>query len=161
MLVTLFTDATYSKRLSRGAWAAWAKADSKTYRYSGLIKNEIPDIGEGELAAIANGLFVIAKRFQPPAGSRIIVTTDSTEAIAALSNRNHPRPTCRHIANYIWATTRENKWTLDLRHVKGHRGTASPRHAVNTWCDRECRRRMNELLRPDSVTNEDQQTLAL
>jgi hypothetical protein len=27
-----------------------------------------------------------------------------------------------------------------MRHVKGHKGTVTPRNAVNTWCDKERKR---------------------
>jgi ribonuclease HI len=146
MLVTLFTDATFNLRLRRGAWAAWAKANGKTIRYSGLIKEPIPDIAEGELSAIANGLYAIKAKFQPEASSRIIITTDSMEAIASLRQRNHPRVKCRFLTNYIHALAQVEGWSLDIRHVKGHKGTSSPRSAVNTWCDKECRRLMGLLL---------------
>jgi hypothetical protein len=31
---------------------------------------------------------------------------------------------------------------VEFRHVGGHKGTVTPRNAVNTWCDGECRRLM-------------------
>lgn len=147
MLVTMFTDATFNLRLRRGAWAAWAKANGKTIRYSGLIKEPILDIAEGELSAIANGLYAVMKKFEPEQGSRIIIATDSMEAIAALRNRNHPRVKCRILTNYVHGLAIAKGWSLDIRHVKGHKGDATPRNAVNTWCDKECRRLMGELLK--------------
>jgi hypothetical protein len=29
-----------------------------------------------------------------------------------------------------------------FRHVHGHKGVVTPRNAVNTWCDSECRELM-------------------
>ena len=151
MLVTLFTDASFNRALSRGVWAAWAKADGKTIRYSGALKDKVPDIAEAELAAIANGLYAVKAKFEPPTSSRIIVASDSMEAITSLRLRNHPRITCRQITNYIHALSREQDWTLDIRHVQGHKGDKTPRHAVNTWCDKECRRLMGLLLKQKEV----------
>ena len=53
---------------------------------------------------------------------------------------------------------REKEITLILRHVKGHEGTKTPRNAVNTWCDKECRIRMGQLIkeqRNDKDTGEE------
>ena len=165
MLVTLFTDASFNRALGRGVWAAWAKANGKTIRHSGAIKEPMPDIAESELAAIANGLFAAKKKFEPPFGSKIIVATDSAEAIASLCNRNHPRVKARFLTNYIHALAQEQGWTLDIRHVKGHKGTQTPRNAVNTWCDKECRRLMGLLLKQNKVetanANNQQQELKL
>src|ERR1017187_5491253 len=113
MLVTLFTDASFNKALGRGVWASWAKANGNAIRYSGAIKDKVPDIAEAELAAIANGLFTVMKKFKPEQSSRIIVTTDSMEAIASLRQRSHPRIGCRMLTNYVWAIAREQEWTLD------------------------------------------------
>ncbi len=33
---------------------------------------------------------------------------------------------------------------VEFRHVSGHRGTVTPRNAVNTWCDAECYRLMRQ-----------------
>ena len=163
MLVTLFTDASFNCALARGVWAAWAKANGRTIRYSGALKDKVPDIAEAELAAIANGLHIVKAQFGPPAGSRIIVASDSMEAITSLQRRNHPRITCRQITNYIHALSREQDWTLDIRHVQGHKGNKSPRHAVNTWCDKECRRLMGLLLASSKTetANATQQELKL
>ena len=165
MLVTLFTDASFNRALGRGVWAAWAKADGKTIRYSGPLLEPMPDIAECELAAIGNGLAAVKAKFAPPFGSKIIVATDSAEAIASLRSRNHPRVKCRFLTNYIHALAQAEGWTLDIRHVKGHRGAATPRNAVNTWCDKECRRVMGLLLKQNKVetaiANNQQQELKL
>jgi ribonuclease HI len=162
VLVTLFTDASFNRQMARGVWAAWAKADGQTIRYSGAIKGSMPDIAECELAAIANGLFAAKAKFAPPFGSKIIIATDSAEAIASIKNRNHPRVKCRFLTNYIHALAQEQSWTLDIRHVKGRRGAATPRNAVNTWCDKECRRLMGLLLassKTETATQPTQQEL--
>ena len=151
MLVTLFTDASFNRALGRGVWAAWAKADGKTIRYSGALREPMSDIAECELAAIGNGLAAVKAKFAPPFGSKIIVATDSAEAIASLRSRNHPRVKCRFLTNYIHALAQAEGWTLDIRHVKGHRGAATPRNAVNTWCDKECRRLMGLLLKQNQM----------
>jgi hypothetical protein len=43
MLITLFTDASYCSRSRVAAYAAWAKADGRTVRHSGVLKQPVPD----------------------------------------------------------------------------------------------------------------------
>ena len=38
----------------------------------------------------------------------------------------------------------EDQLRIELRHVGGHRGTVTPRNAVNTACDRACDARLEE-----------------
>jgi len=146
MLVTLFTDASVKFEIARATWACWAKADGVTHRYSGIIRNTINQSGDAELCAIANGLFVVIRRFAPPIKSKIIIQTDSDEAIYAIKSGKHTRPYTKLLLNNIYSTLQKHDLYCDLRHVKGHKGTATPRNAVNTWCDVECRRQMQILL---------------
>lgn len=146
MLVTMFTDASWNARTNIGVWSMWAKLDGKTIRYSGRIKQPMPQIGTCELAAIANGLFCIKRKFEPPTESRIIAQTDSLEAIAAIKKGQHKRLEDWSLVDHIKSFVGMNGWVLDLRHVKGHHGPQhkdhAPRHVVNAWCDRECKRLM-------------------
>lgn len=151
MLITLFTDASFSERLCRGTWAVWFKADGVTYRFSGKIKGTLTQSGDGELSAVANGLHLIVRSLTPPEGSRIIAQTDSQEAISAIQSWGHPRDGANAILLYIRTLLTTHRLRLELRHVKGHKGTITPRNAVNTWCDKECRRQMGELLAASGV----------
>lgn len=155
-LVTMFTDASWHSQKLIGTWAMWAKLDGETIRYSGQVKGKVPQIGTAELAAIANGLFCISKKFILPHDTAILAQTDSQEAIVAINSNTHPRAEDLALVNYIKECIRTNGWRLKLRHVKGHKGNATPRHAVNNWCDKECRRRMGIAL-----SNVDQLTLSL
>jgi ribonuclease HI len=149
-LVTMFTDASFNRERRIGVWAMWAKLDGKTIRYSGQVRGQVPQIGTAELAAIANGLFCISKKFDLVGTVKIIAQTDSQESIDAIKNAKHPRPADQKLVDHIKEFLRTNGWLLDLRHIKGHKGNATPRHAVNNWCDKECRRRMGIALRTDS-----------
>ncbi len=146
MLITMFTDSSFNRKLNRATWAAWFKCDGKTLRYSGIVKQSVSQSGDGELAAIANGLKAIKLKLAPPAGSRIIAQTDSVEAIHAIRSGNHIRLYSNQATKYILEIVKTEAWRLDLRHVKGHKGTQTPRNAVNSWCDVECRRLMGQLI---------------
>jgi hypothetical protein len=146
VLITMFTDCSYNRQLRRATWAAWAKADGVTIRVSGVLRAKVDQSGDGEIAAIANGLAAVKRAFAPPHGSKIIAQTDSTEAIHALRCGNHVRSFSQAAVQYALAFVSDNGWRLELRHVKGHCGAKTPRHAVNTWCDKECSRLMGKLL---------------
>ncbi|MDR3538977.1 MAG: hypothetical protein P4L71_20955 [Acetobacteraceae bacterium] len=141
MLITLFTDAGFCPDLRVGVWAAWAKESGQALRRAGILAGEVPHPAEAELKALHNGLFLIGRVIDPPADSRVICQVDSQEVLKALETRKHPREEMRLLAQKLLADYAEQRrWLLSFRHVKGHKGTATPRNAVNTWCDKECKR---------------------
>lgn len=146
-LVTMFTDAGWSKTHSLGVWAMWAKCNGRTIRHSGQLKGPITQSGHAELAAIANGLTVVAKTLTLPRWSRIIVQTDSEEALLALRRKTHKHRGSNMAVGYILRLAYTQQYKLDLRHIKGHTAANTPRQAVNHWCDTECKRQMTLALR--------------
>ena len=146
MLITLFTDASFSQTHHRATYAAWAKSDGLTHRHSGSIKRPVQNSTEAELYAIANGLAFTKLCFSPPAQSRIIVQTDCQVAISILQKGKTRSPASQEAVNYILTYFKTNAYISDFRHVYGHKGTETKRNAVNTWCDTECRRQMGRLL---------------
>jgi len=142
----MFTDASHNEALQRATYAVWFKCDGKTYRHAGAVRGPIAQIGDGELAAIANGLYLALRDIPSLSpGGKIIIQTDSMEAIASLLNRRHRRPTAHRIVEHILAQAQAHSLVLDYRHVKAHKGTLTPRNAVNTWCDRQCTIEMQKL----------------
>lgn len=141
-LVTLFTDASFHHRRHLGTWAAWIRMNGRTERASGILKDKQDNSCSAELSAIANALVVMQQRFTITGHSRVIIQTDCLEAITAIVNRSHTRPQQNEIVKYIRQFFATNKYQLDLRHVKGHKGAETRRSAVNTFCDEECRRQM-------------------
>ena len=153
--ITIFTDAGYSSVHKVGTWAAWTKCAGKTERYSGILKGSITYNGEAELKAIYNGMFVAAKRFDSSA-PYVVVQSDCLEALQAILN-GHKRAEDNRIAMMIRTFAIEHNWTMDYRHVKGHKGNTTKRNAVNTWCDKECSRQMGlalERLKNDQLSLE-------
>lgn len=144
-LISLFTDAGLMPD-GFGAWAAWAKRDGETIRRSAVIKRLCVSSTEAELCAIANGLAFVCLKWNPPEQTTILLQTDSTGAISAIKGQVNQFP---DIVSYVNDLIANRRLILALRHVKGHRGTVSPRHAVNTWCDREC----TKLLRDHRIIN--------
>jgi ribonuclease HI len=157
MLITLFTDASYCNRTQVGAYAVWAKTDGRTVRHSGVLKELVPSSALAETMALVNGIYVTIAAMRPPAASKIIAQTDCLGAIQALSGMLRRAHAVRQFAATVNAYQQKiaaSGVTVEFRHVSGHRGTVTPRNAVNTWCDEECRRQMRAaraaLLAPQS-----------
>jgi ribonuclease HI len=145
MLITLFTDASYCNRTRVAAYAVWAKADGHTVRRSGVLKELVPHSALAETMALVNGIYVTIAAMRPPAASKIIAQTDCLGAIHALSGTVRRARTARQYAAVVTAYQRKINAAgvvVEFRHVSGHRGTVTPRNAVNTWCDEECHRLM-------------------
>ncbi|HUN43826.1 MAG TPA: RNase H family protein [Acetobacteraceae bacterium] len=143
MLITLFTDASYCNRSRIGAYAAWAKADGRTVRHSGVLKQSVANSSLAETMALVNGIFVALTAMRPPAASKIIAQTDCLTAIHALTGLLRKAATITQYEAVVVAYREKIAAAgiiVEFRHVSGHKGTVTPRNAVNTWCDAECRR---------------------
>ena len=84
MPITLFTDAGHCPDLRVGAWAAWAKESGNTLRHAGILTGTVPHSGEAEMKALHNGLFLMGRIIDAPAGSRIVCQTDCQEVLTVL-----------------------------------------------------------------------------
>ena len=82
--------------------------------------------------------------YRPP-NSKIIAQTDCLSAIWALTGKLRKQ---KSVARYALVTaayeTRiaSTGIAVEFRHVSAHKGVVTPRNAVNTWCDKECRKLM-------------------
>jgi ribonuclease HI len=140
MLITLFTDASHCDRTLLASYAAWMKVNGQTHRRAAMLRGRVPTSNTAELRALVNGIFIALHSIQPPPGSRIIAQTDSQTAIDILTRPNASEPEAKLLAKKLATTEIE----IEYRHVNGHRGNVTPRNAVNTWCDVECRRLLRE-----------------
>ena len=135
MLISLFTDASFCPRTGAAGWAAWAKEDGATVRQSGAFKSAMENSAMAEAGALVNGLFVVLSLIDPPPRSKIIAASDNMEVVrlAGLAHTPVGRLTqpLQRLQNMLLA----RGVLMHMRHVKGHKGTITPRNAVNTWCD--------------------------
>jgi ribonuclease HI len=145
MLITLFTDASHCARTHIAAYAIWAKAGGYTVRRAGVLKQPVPDSSVAEAQAMVNGLCFALAALKPSRGSKIIAQTDCLVAITALTGKLRKR---KSVARYEPITSAyetrivPSGIDVEFRHVSAHKGVVTPRNAVNTWCDKECRRLM-------------------
>jgi ribonuclease HI len=150
VIVTIFTDASFDPHTHASGWSAWIKfgpAPDQTRRYFGPVKVHCPDIHAAELAAIANAVFLASRGLKLSAADLVIVQSDSQTAIDLANgqpNSLHRRKSIRRMVDTIRNTVTSGGFRLELRHVKGHRGTEDRRAAVNSWCDRTAREAMRQ-----------------
>jgi ribonuclease HI len=145
MLITLFTDASHCAKTDVAAYAAWAKTDGRTVRRAGVLKEPVPDSSVAEAQALVNGLCFALAALKPGADSKIIAQTDCLAAIAALTGQlRKPKSLARFAPVTAAYQTRvaSTGIMVEFRHVTAHKGVSTPRNAVNTWCDTECRKFM-------------------
>ena len=145
MLITLFTDASHCTKTRVAAYAVWAKADGRTVRRAGVFKERVRDSSLAEAQALVNGLCFVLAALKPGPESKIIAQTDCLTAIEALTGQLRNRKTVARFApvTAAWhAKVVSSGITVEFRHVSAHMGVVTPRNAVNTWCDSECRRLM-------------------
>ena len=145
MLITLFTDASHCHRTHVAAYAAWAKADGFTVRRAGVLKGRVSDSSIAEAQALVNGLCFVLAALKPPPASKIIAQTDCISAIAALTGGLRKPGAIARFAPMVAvyrAKFVSHGIAVEFRHVRAHKGTVTPRNAVNTWCDEECRKLM-------------------
>lgn len=142
MLVTLFTDAGFCPTSRLGSWAAWAKFDGQTLRTSGLFKTNPTGSDTAEVQAIINGVYSVLKEFNPEPDSKIIIQSDCKTAMKVLENPVGKK--AKKFAEFLALRDKFQTLTVNLRvefrHVEGHKGTSTKRNAVNTYCDKECKR---------------------
>lgn len=149
MIVTIFTDASYSETYKRGAWATAMRADDLDVRTSAKIKTVVDDNNLCELMAIANALTVL-KRHKKLQDCRVIIWTDSASAIKHIHTDrgfNFYQTVIRYIRTQL-AQTQGYK----LRHIQAHRFNenhkeySKPKYHMNNWCDTAARKHLKEIV---------------
>lgn len=148
MLITLFTDAGFCPHTGIGTYAVWAKESGKTLRKSGVLRGTMEVSAIAELRALANGIALVLSIIRPSPGSKIIAQLDCQDAINAMLGTGYKKPRQQERVRSAVEDARrrliEAKVSIEYRRVPGHAGRGTPRTAVNTWCDSECRRHLRE-----------------
>ena len=145
MLVTINTDASWDPQLKIGAYAFWIVSDGFRVKQAGVFKNSCINPHDAEAKCILNALHALATK--EGYISRVIINTDSTNAIAILTGDkehiqkylgkknnkqyNHLRSKYRKLKKNV-----NGMFRVEFRHVKAHSGKDDKRSFVNEWCDK-------------------------
>lgn len=141
MIITVYTDASYSDKTLCGGWAAWYKTDAGSGMVEGPLKpGTSVSALDCELAAIANALHALHRDGKFSEGDLVVVVTDCLRAIEMIEGSQ------THVATVasILRTIRQAGVAHRFNHVKAHQnGSACRRSWVNNLVDRhakQCRR---------------------
>lgn len=146
MIVTAFSDASFCHDTKAAGWAGWIKSDrGRTYK-GGVIRAGVVNASEAEFCALGNTLALAKRRGLVEAGDWMIAQTDNQRVRTVLSGAASFRLTQREHEVVEWVEDFVKRLSLrfDIRHVKGHLGSLTPRNAVNTVCDKIARQHMKQ-----------------
>lgn len=150
-MITINTDASFHPKLKYGAYAFWAVCEDFKILKSGVFRKKCINSDDAEAKCIINALTVILKAHTKI--KKIIVNTDSLNAIAYLSNDKY------HVKRYRLYHSKMNQFStmlndlkseynkkciIEFRHVKAHSTIKDKRSYVNEWCDREAKKQMRK-----------------
>lgn len=134
----LFTDASYCDTSKAGGYAFIAKCHSFEIRFGTHFKKDCSGCFQAEMMAIINCLTYIKKHVTVSKASRVILYTDSEQAINHI--RNHYSQLGNNASKLMEDVRKEvgaSKFTL--KHVSAHTNGAGKLARYNAWCDRSAR----------------------
>lgn len=138
MIVTVFSDAGVCPEIGRASWGAWIKSQRGTARGGGVFRAPCRVTNIAEARAVINAVYLGLRERVIWPGDALIVQTDNDTVPALLagtvSAKTNPEDKAQIRAEIVKLLTR-HRLTLEWRHVKAHKGTATNRNAVNTYCD--------------------------
>ena len=144
MIVTVNTDASFSKLHKKGAFAFWVMSNNFKIMKSGILKNNVLNPSIAEFKCIVNAFYTLYNKDLLNV-TKIIVNTDSLNVIQVINNDKEAisfyklgylfevlKPYKKIIAKYP-------KIKIEFRHVKAHTGINDARSWVNDWCDKQAK----------------------
>lgn len=141
ILISLFTDASFSHKKREGGWAFWAKKKNITAWGGGKFKRQLRSSNEAELCAVANAVVELEKRRILTANCHVLIQTDSDHTVRAFSKSPPTMSPLEIEARQIVVNrAKHNQWSFNLRHVKGHSSNSAKRFIVNNLVDRHAGR---------------------
>jgi ribonuclease HI len=145
MLITLFSDISFCHQTGVGAYAWWAKVNGQTFRGGGVFRELIRDSNVAEVYGLINAIYASINEIKPIPGSKYIAESDSGVAISILQGKSGGT----RLENTVLRQMMDQKLAkhalqVEYRHVSAHKGDATPRNAVNSWCDRTARALMRQ-----------------
>jgi ribonuclease HI len=150
MLVTIFTDASYSEKYHLGAWACFIRSDNLTIKKSGKVQQEVDDSNTCELMAIVNALAIL-ERHRKLSDCRLIIKTDSLTTIKMIRGGTDKQGFSTALRYAVTRLSRVESFRFT--HVKAHvfkredPEYGKPQYSINRWCDIHARKHLREAVR--------------
>lgn len=144
---TINSDASFSWKHQRAAWAYWVKSDDFHAKASGMFDKNLGIRSNyvAELLAFEKGLARVNKLIPAKHRSavRLYVNTDCTYVIDVLNQRIKKSYKNMTLIRAVQHAAKD--YQLVVRHVKAHTGDLSTaRSYINDWCDKAARMEMGK-----------------
>ncbi len=140
MIVTVTTDAAFHTKHKVGAYAFWITSDLGRLKAHGVLKKTKSSC-DSEIQCILNALHYMGKAVVDRNISRIIINTDSMNAIHVFEGNKDAikRYRLKWAEHYKHIFQKLVSVPVELRHVKAHKSTSDARSYVNDWCDKKAK----------------------
>ena len=153
MIVTINTDASYSKQHKIGAFAFWIVCNDFKITRSGALRKQCHRPEVAEFRCIINAFHVLYTQDLSNV-TKIIVNTDCLNVIHFCTKN---KEAIRKYNLGIWGTqlvaklevitgSIKRKIPIEWRHVKSHVTTEGARNWVNDWCDKSAKQELRKAL---------------
>lgn len=153
MLVTINTDASYSRKYNIGTFAFWIVSNEGRVKASGCFKNVLHNSSQAEMKCICNAIAMLSKTPYKNKVTRIIINTDSMNSIHLFTQNKtavHKFKLTRKSYNKIADAYFELLMThfpgvsIEFHHIKSHKTTNTPSTYVNQRCDDAAKEEMGK-----------------
>ncbi len=142
--ITIFADASYCNKTKAAGIAVWGRNATEFLRFSQAISFPVYSNTEAETIAMCTGVIMALETLSPDGGDRLSIQSDCIHAINALRDNKGSTEVEKHFCTKAANAMRDYNVTPTFKHVKGHSGAGNPRSAVNDFCDRNARMRLQE-----------------
>lgn len=161
MIVTINTDASFSRKLKIGSYAFWIVCDEFRIKKSGVLKDQVKRPEEAEFKCVINALFELFNKQTSRPVSKIIVNTDCLNVICCVANDEKSIAKYKlsklmplaHTLKKLHAKSNLKNICIELRHVKAHTNNPDARSYVNNWCDTAAKNELHKILQYEKISN--------
>lgn len=154
MIVTINTDASYSKDHKKGAYAFWMVSNEGRICKSGLLKGKSLDPTHAEIKTISNALYHLATYTGWRGITKVVINTDSLNSIHLLTKNSEAikkyridRAKYQNEVRVFQTLVNKLKYNIEMRHVRSHISTETAKQWVNEWCDQEAKKHLHKFLK--------------
>lgn len=155
-MITVITDASWCPDTRCAGWAAWVVCDKVRVQNSGFVMPTVNSSGDSEFIALVHGLDLALQSFKPVSQTRILMQSDSLDALRHFGNRTKQQSLAApigqwwlrqaHIRMQQLLATSGACMVYETRHVKGHSNSKQgARFYVNNWADEEAKKQMRTI----------------
>jgi hypothetical protein len=160
MIVTVTTDASFSRKHNVGTYAFWIKCNEFKITKHGPLRKSVKRPEIAEFQCIINALHTVFTTETQTPIKKIIVNTDCLNVINIVNQHRckEAKFNCKrynlnkwghemHVTYQRLLRTNKQRWDIvEFRHVKSHEHTNTSRNWVNQWCDDMAKFEINNLL---------------